>query len=187
MNILEKKTSTEIKYWNNYYESERAMQKPSSFARYCLSSIDKQNTLVEFGCGNGRDSLYFSRNNIKVIALDRSVVAIKKNELKTPSKVRFLHQDFTSIPDSFAKYKIGTVYSRFTLHSVNKEGYDKALISAYRLLEQNGKFLIEARTVNDPLFGIGKPCPNNGFIHTCLLYTSPSPRDATLSRMPSSA
>ena len=27
--------------------------------------------------------------------------------------------------------------------------------------------------------------PNNPF--TCLLYTSPSPRDATLSRMPSSA
>ena len=25
------------------------------------------------------------------------------------------------------------------------------------------------------------------FNHTCLLYTSPSPRDATLSRMPSSA
>ena len=27
----------------------------------------------------------------------------------------------------------------------------------------------------------------NGYIGTCLLYTSPSPRDATLSRMPSSA
>ena len=26
-----------------------------------------------------------------------------------------------------------------------------------------------------------------GYHHTCLLYTSPSPRDATLSRMPSSA
>ena len=25
------------------------------------------------------------------------------------------------------------------------------------------------------------------FLHGCLLYTSPSPRDATLSRMPSSA
>ena len=25
------------------------------------------------------------------------------------------------------------------------------------------------------------------YAHTCLLYTSPSPRDATLSRMPSSA
>ena len=28
---------------------------------------------------------------------------------------------------------------------------------------------------------------NNGVSFTCLLYTSPSPRDATLSRMPSSA
>ena len=28
---------------------------------------------------------------------------------------------------------------------------------------------------------------NNGSLGTCLLYTSPSPRDATLSRMPSSA
>ena len=27
----------------------------------------------------------------------------------------------------------------------------------------------------------------NGFFELCLLYTSPSPRDATLSRMPSSA
>ena len=27
----------------------------------------------------------------------------------------------------------------------------------------------------------------NGYTYDCLLYTSPSPRDATLSRMPSSA
>ena len=34
-----------------------------------------------------------------------------------------------------------------------------------------------------------KGFPNKGFASTgtCLLYTSPSPRDATLSRMPSSA
>ena len=29
--------------------------------------------------------------------------------------------------------------------------------------------------------------PNGDRLHSCLLYTSPSPRDATLSRMPSSA
>ena len=28
---------------------------------------------------------------------------------------------------------------------------------------------------------------DDAFLHPCLLYTSPSPRDATLSRMPSSA
>ena len=35
-----------------------------------------------------------------------------------------------------------------------------------------------------PRFMRGK---NRGWITACLLYTSPSPRDATLSRMPSSA
>ena len=32
-----------------------------------------------------------------------------------------------------------------------------------------------------------KPPKNNLIGHTCLLYTSPSPRDGLLSRMPSSA
>ena len=32
-----------------------------------------------------------------------------------------------------------------------------------------------------------KGSPRAGLIQDCLLYTSPSPRDATLSRMPSSA
>ena len=31
------------------------------------------------------------------------------------------------------------------------------------------------------------PAEEVSVLHTCLLYTSPSPRDATLSRMPSSA
>ena len=34
---------------------------------------------------------------------------------------------------------------------------------------------------------LGKGCKNIKFVTNCLLYTSPSPRDATLSRMPSSA
>ena len=39
-----------------------------------------------------------------------------------------------------------------------------------------------------PINGNFLPIPaNNGNEHYCLLYTSPSPRDATLSRMPSSA
>ena len=36
-------------------------------------------------------------------------------------------------------------------------------------------------------FGSGYDAIVMGFGHTCLLYTSPSPRDGLLSRMPSSA
>ena len=39
----------------------------------------------------------------------------------------------------------------------------------------------------DVTFANNKPTPITAYSSTCLLYTSPSPRDATLSRMPSSA
>ena len=44
-------------------------------------------------------------------------------------------------------------------------------------LDASAKYVKSARTVGDVL----------GKFHPCLLYTSPSPRDGLLSRMPSSA
>ena len=48
------------------------------------------------------------------------------------------------------------------------------------------KYLICHRIVDYP-FGQPKCYASNELYIACLLYTSPSPRDATLSRMPSSA
>ena len=52
------------------------------------------------------------------------------------------------------------------------------------------KVILHSCTVgNNSLIGMGSTVLNNAKIgnNCCLLYTSPSPRDATLSRMPSSA
>ena len=43
------------------------------------------------------------------------------------------------------------------------------------------------RLAHDPAKGVHRYMPNHGFSETCLLYTSPSPRDLSTSRMPSSA
>ena len=50
----------------------------------------------------------------------------------------------------------------------------------FRPAVNNGVFALEVNPGGDALYAGGR------FV-TCLLYTSPSPRDATLSRMPSSA
>ena len=55
-------------------------------------------------------------------------------------------------------------------------------------LEKGGKtFRIDG--VDEPLKGYGYQCDGNDIVgyYVCLLYTSPSPRDRTRSRMPSSA
>ena len=43
------------------------------------------------------------------------------------------------------------------------------------------------KVTNVVMMGMGEPLLNYDEVSNCLLYTSPSPRDATLSRMPSSA
>ena len=60
------------------------------------------------------------------------------------------------------------------------------------LTEDDAKWAFEALiNTEEDLFEIERKFKNNqdalGQVRNCLLYTSPSPRDATLSRMPSSA
>ena len=52
-------------------------------------------------------------------------------------------------------------------------------------IDDKGK-IVEPEYCRDFLSQHPMRCINDRF-YTCLLYTSPSPRDATLSRMPSSA
>ena len=68
---------------------------------------------------------------------------------------------------------------------------------AKNLLKSGFKLKVFNRSINkaEPLkeFGaeisktLGEVVKDNDFIITCLLYTSPSPRDRSVSRMPSSA
>ena len=62
-----------------------------------------------------------------------------------------------------------------------------------RCIKKTGQVIIQVRDVggtnNKNPFDWDTVCKNieKGLSKDCLLYTSPSPRDATLSRMPSSA
>ena len=51
------------------------------------------------------------------------------------------------------------------------------------------EFTLEVRKATDPIYQkISKVMPEIEWsVHACLLYTSPSPRDLSTSRMPSSA
>ena len=50
----------DTEYWNKYYEKNSAPVEPSLFAKYVAEELQPGKTLLELGCGNGRDSLFFS-------------------------------------------------------------------------------------------------------------------------------
>ena len=64
-------------YWESYYTK---IQKPfdsSTFAKFVLNKMTPNQTIIDLGCGNGRDSIYFSENKIRTLGVDQSSVAIK--------------------------------------------------------------------------------------------------------------
>ena len=78
---MQKKTL--INYWDNFYIKKNKI-KESSFARFVLSKVKKgkiKKSLIDIGCGNGRDSIFFSKNNFCVTGIDISKKAIKKKSL----------------------------------------------------------------------------------------------------------
>ena len=64
---------------------------------------------------------------------------------------------------------------------------DKATKTKIILFASLGIFVLVVLAVTLALTGKGDNREEDGSVNTCLLYTSPSPRDVEESRMPSSA
>jgi cyclopropane fatty-acyl-phospholipid synthase-like methyltransferase len=146
-------------YWEKYYKNNKNPVVPSSFAEFCVGFLDKDKTLIELGCGNGRDSLFFSKNEINVVAIDQVENEIKYlNEKFSSDKLKFLSDDFTALPtDKTYDY----VYSRFTLHSITNEKEEDVLNWVSSQLNENGLFLLEVRSLNDPMLNKGEKISKN--------------------------
>ena len=44
-------------YWNQYYKNRVCSEEPSPFAQYVSTLVEPGRSMVELGCGNGRDSV----------------------------------------------------------------------------------------------------------------------------------
>src|SRR5689334_20507498 len=111
-----RKEMVDIPYWDEFYEKGEVPLESSTFAKSVLHKIKKDEALIELGCGNGRDAYFFAAHGIPVYAIDISHSVTKlRVENGNPT---FIHADFTNLANSFQNKSYGTIYSRFTLHSV---------------------------------------------------------------------
>ncbi len=77
----EKKKKTEQKlHWDGIFAEETAFfgEEPSDFSRKALELFQREGVreVLELGCGQGRDTFYFARNNLRVAALDYAETAV---------------------------------------------------------------------------------------------------------------
>jgi len=156
-------------FWDQYYGSHLAVGFPSPFAEFCIDTfLDDALHVLELGSGNGRDSFYFYDRSHTVTAVDQSMAAIElcqrhATEVRHPERMSFVRADFTRLdPGEFPD--VDVVYSRFTLHSIDATAERRVIDFAWEVLPPGGRFLVEARTTKDPLFGKGTEVGRNEFM-----------------------
>ena len=151
-------------YWDDRYKKGYLTTKPSSFAKF-FYGYEPEGVVVDFGCGNGRDTLFFASKGLITLGVDQSEVAIKKLRTKhyKTSYVDFMCADVDSIKGVFPD-KIGTVYARFVLHALTEQQEDDLLDWASDNLKKGGLLAIETRSVDDPHFGVGEKISDNEWL-----------------------
>ena len=87
-------------YWNQFYKknyNNKEIINPSSFALFCQNNFynDSEKKIMELGCGNGRDSLYFARQGHTVYAIDQSnSMKYHSNQISKLDYVKVLASSF---------------------------------------------------------------------------------------------
>lgn len=151
-------------YWNIYYKrNPPKSQAESLFALFVSGFILPGKTLVDLGCGNGRDSFFFNDKGLNVYGIDSSESAVNILNNYTSDSLKFICGDFIRDNSIYSK-KIDYYYSRFTIHAIDQRGEKELIQNVYSSLVDGGFFFIEVRSIHDEKFGKGTMVGKNTFM-----------------------
>ena len=147
------------KYWNEFYRRD-FVHIPSQFCVFVSTYIKANSTIVELGCGNGRDSHFFSNMNFSVIGVDLSLSAIEAcNENSDSNKdIKFLCGDISEesacedIIQVIGSRKASTdvcFYSRFVIHSIDELQQASFMLGLNDLMKRGDRIFFEFRSKED--------------------------------------
>src|SRR5690606_29849465 len=118
-------------YWNDFYRAKAAsFAAPSQFALFVLGETPQNSRMLDFGCGTGRDAIYFASQGRVVVGIDGAEAAVE--HCRNLAGTNGLHARFLSSridgPDLAARIRAElegapegplTVYARFFVHAIN--------------------------------------------------------------------
>lgn len=146
-------------FWEINWSKETIRLPVNSFARKAYELIgSKRRTLLNLGCGNGADSLYFAKKGLMVTAVDWSSNAlhqlgetIKRHGIKN---VKVVQQDIAKM--SLKSNSFDIVYAHLSLHYFDDKTTRKIFDYIHEVLEPDGLFFVKCKSVWDKFYGLGR-------------------------------
>jgi ubiquinone/menaquinone biosynthesis C-methylase UbiE len=156
------------KIWDKVYSKDSAFfgEEPSNFSQICYSDFKKHQVkkLLELGCGQGRDTIFFASHDLDVYAIDSSKVAIEviKQKIDKENISIKLKQFDASQGIPFGNRYFGAVYSHMFYNMRFTDEELKFLFKeSSRVLKDSGLLYFSIRSDKDVLCNKGKKIDNN--------------------------
>jgi len=156
------------KIWDKVYSNDSAFfgEEPSDFAQKCYSDFKRYDVkrLLELGCGQGRDSIFFAFNGLDVYAIDSSKVAIENINQKIKGKNIALHLSHFEVRQDlpFDSNYFDAVYSHmFYNMRFTDEELSYLFKESSRVLKNNGFLCFSVRSDKDVFYNKGKKIGSN--------------------------
>lgn len=153
-------------YWKRKWEFLKTqkdnLDEPNSFAKTALKEIKKSKlkNILEVGCGNGKDSIYFAKNGLKVTAtdFDKQPIEIIEKKIKK-DKIKNLEVKVLNHAkelDTIPRESYDVVYSHLSMQYFKDSKTKKIFEDIYYLLKPKGLLIFKIKSTDDDLYGKGK-------------------------------
>jgi SAM-dependent methyltransferase len=144
-------------YWDDYYATRATPVRklPSQFATFVAGELDQRHRVIELGCGDGRDAMFFASFGHEVVGVDASHAAVEACRLLAQTlgeNASFIVSRIDE-PDLAARIRGDdgprVVYARFFVHAITEVEEEILLDLAAAITDPGDLLAVEYRTVRD--------------------------------------
>ncbi len=133
--------------WDAYYAGGYGPNYASAFAKAVLPLLTRGASVLDVGCGNGIDTLFFADYGMRAHGVDPSEKGIRRASLKPASAhAKYSHADAVLALSTYWRWD--AIYMRWFLHAIPPEDQNLVLKLAATCLKPGGFLAIEARSTN---------------------------------------
>lgn len=182
MNEIQKAQEHSYKLWEKHISNSMLLYPNEYLTRYIYANRSKFNSILDFGCGDGRHLEMIARAGIKeIIGIDCNASALKIANQRCEKYNITLHQNNQNTNlkeliqrddlDCVVCWGITLINANYVTSSIFKQFAD--------ILKSGGKIIANWRAQDDSLYGDGKEIQKDTFIiqrdsHKGMLYYIPN-------------
>ncbi len=137
-------------FWDDYYRNKKFVFSNSDFSKLVKPYLKENSSIIDIGCGDGRDSIYFAKNKLFTEGIDISKKAIEINKQYENKFLKFTVLDLKNI-NSFNKF-YDFAYCRFLFHAINEDIENDLLIWMSNNIKSS--IFIETRILDKDILNI---------------------------------